>query len=222
MKRVLVFACHPDDDVIGCGGSVAKHVKKGNSVAIAYLTSGDAGSIKTPKTELARIREHEAAGGASVLGVHDMDFLRYPDGYLASQADAWVKVTNLLRARRPDVVYFHHEHDTHPDHQAAYRTVLQSLFRAAGPWFQETEGEPWHVPTALAYEVWSPMTQFDYAEDITDFMDAKVQALNQHVSQVGDVSYVDGMKGLAAYRGFLAGCRYAEVFRVIRASDLGF
>lgn len=47
---------------------------------------------------------------------------------------------------------------------AAYKIVSQALFRAAGPWFQETEGAPWKVPSALAYEVWTPIAEFGYAE----------------------------------------------------------
>ncbi len=97
MARVLVFAPHPDDDIIGCGGSIAKHVRGGSDVTVVYMTSGDAGSLKYSKGELAKMREAEAKNAAKVLGVKDLVFLGNADGYLECNKENLVKTVDLIR-----------------------------------------------------------------------------------------------------------------------------
>jgi LmbE family N-acetylglucosaminyl deacetylase len=120
---VLVFAPHPDDDVIGCGGSIAKHVDAGRGVAIVYLTSGEAGSLAHGRAALAAIREAEARAAAGALGVADLVFLRHPDGGLEAGPALVAELVRLLRARRPGLVYLPHGGDGGSDHQAASRAV---------------------------------------------------------------------------------------------------
>jgi LmbE family N-acetylglucosaminyl deacetylase len=83
MSKILVFAPHPDDDIIGCGGSMAKHISQGNRVQVVYLTSGEAGSHKYSKAELAVIREGEARQATASLGIKDVNFLGMPDGFIS-------------------------------------------------------------------------------------------------------------------------------------------
>lgn len=61
MERILVFSPHPDDDIIGCVGSIAKHIQQGDQVSIIYMTSGEAGSLESKPEELIQIREEEAS-----------------------------------------------------------------------------------------------------------------------------------------------------------------
>lgn len=100
MKKILVFAPHPDDDVIGCGGSIAKHTKQGSKVTVVYMTSGDAGSLNYSKEELAQIREKEARSAAEILGVEDLIFLRNSDGYLEYNKENLVKIIELIRDKK--------------------------------------------------------------------------------------------------------------------------
>jgi len=76
MEKLLVFAPHPDDDVIGCGGTIANNTAQGNQVTIVYLTSGENGSLAYSPAELSVVREEEATRAASLLGVSDVIFLR--------------------------------------------------------------------------------------------------------------------------------------------------
>jgi LmbE family N-acetylglucosaminyl deacetylase len=66
--QALVVAPHPDDDVIGCGGSIIRHIRRGHTVTVVYMTSGEAGSLVHPKEELRLIREAEAREAASLMG----------------------------------------------------------------------------------------------------------------------------------------------------------
>ncbi len=220
MRNILVFAAHPDDDVIGCGGSLAKYASD-SSITVAYMTSGDAGSLAYSKEELAKIREAEARKASGVLGIKDLVFLRNPDGYLQHNQDNMVRLINLIRQKKPNLIYTHSSSDTHSDHRITNQLVTQAVFRASGPWFQETEGKPWRTDTVLAYEIWAPLPVVHYTEDITQFIDKKLEALRQHESQIRDIRYDEWVEGLNKYRGGTAGVgKYVEAFEVIKIGHI--
>jgi len=221
MMKVVIFAPHPDDDLIGCGGSIAKHVKQGNEVAIVYMTSGDAGSLKYSKQELAKIREIEAKNATEILGVKDLVFLRNPDGYVEYNKENLVKIIDLIREKRPDIIYIPHKSDAHKDHIKTHEMVVEAVGRAAGPWFQECKGKPWSVGTVLCYEVWTPLQEISYVEDITEFIELKIKALEQHKSQIQDIEYNEAVKGLNRYRGIMTGKgKYCECFQVLKINKI--
>lgn len=219
--KVLIFAPHPDDDLIGCGGSIAKHVKQGNDVKVIYITSGDAGSLKHSKEELAKIREEEARKAAKILGVEDLVFLRNQDGYVEYNKKNLTDIVNIIREEKPGLVYIPHKNDAHTDHMKTHELVVESIGRASGPWFQECKGEPWSVDTLLCYEVWTPLQEISYTEDITKFIGLKIKALEQHKSQIQDIPYDKAVKGLNRYRGVMTGNgEYCECFQVLKISKI--
>lgn len=214
--NVLVFSPHPDDDLIGCGGSIIKHVQAGHHVSIIYMTSGNAGSRKYSKSELGTIREAEATEACKLLGVTDLYFLRNDDGYLEESRDNFVQVINHIRSIKPAVVYLPHEADGHPDHMMTHQIAMKAIGRASGPWFQETDGEPWTTGTILAYEVWTPLQSPNYFEDTTTVINQQIEALQQHKSQIDDIAYDQMVRGLGSYRGMMSGKdHYAEAFQVL-------
>jgi LmbE family N-acetylglucosaminyl deacetylase len=220
-KHVLVFAAHPDDDLIGCGGSLAKHVKLGNRVSICYLTSGEAGSLEHSKQELAKIREGEAKKAAKIIGFTDVIFLRNRDGYLEYSEPILRQLVDLIRNKQPHIVYLHHHLDAHEDHKVTSRLVNEAIGRASVPIFQEYKGQPWSVKTVLAYEVWTPLAEFNYVEDISEFVSIKIAALKKHQSQIKIVRYDEAVEGLTRYRGAMTGKgKHCEVFAVNRVTDL--
>lgn len=221
MMKILVFAPHPDDDVIGCGGSIAKHLKQGNKVTIVYMTSGDAGSLKYAKNELVKIREKEARNAVKIFGVKDIIFLGNPDGYLEYNKENFVKIINLIRQKKPNIIYIPHKYDTHKDHMNTYELVIESISRASGSWFQECNGEPWQVGTILCYEIWTPLQEISYIENITEFIDLKIKALKQHKSQIHDIQYDEAVRCLNRYRGIMMGKgEYCECFQVLKINKI--
>jgi LmbE family N-acetylglucosaminyl deacetylase len=213
----MVFAPHPDDDLIGCGGSLIKHVRNGRNVTVVYMTSGDAGSRSITKRALGEVREKEAQKACEFIGIKDLVFLRNRDGYLENNERNFVRVVNLLREKQPSIIYMPHENDGHPDHVTTHRIASRAMTCAAGPWFQETVGSPWSADVVLGYEVWSPIPDPGYIEDTTEVIDQQLAALAFHESQLGDVAYDHLVRSLHGYRGFmLGGSSYAEAFSVIR------
>lgn len=220
-KRVLAFAAHPDDDLIGCGGSLAKHVKLGDHVSACYMSSGEAGSLEHSKEELGRMREEETKKTAEIIGFKDLTFLRNRDGYLEYNEATLTKIIELIRNRQPHVVYVHHQLDAHEDHKVAFRLVSEAIGRSGAPVFQDYKGQPWSVETVLAYEVWTPLSEFNYVEDISEFMSVKIAALGKHQSQIKITRYDEAAEGLSKYRGAMTGKgKYCEVFAVNKVKDL--
>src|ERR1035437_7981206 len=183
--QVLVIAPHPDDEVLGCGGSVGQLTPAGGRGAVGSLTSREQRSGGRPAGELGRLREREARAAVSVLGVDpdEASFLRTGDGAIdphdLAQAEA---VIRLVRQVRPALAYLPHEHDGSFDHQAAHQLAVRALDMAGSRNFARL-GDPHWVPAVLGYEVWSPITRPAYLRDIGDFTAAKIAALGCYSSQ---------------------------------------
>jgi len=205
-EKVLAIAPHPDDESIGCGGALALHARRGDRVAVAFLTSGELGLRRLPRDEAWRVREAEARRACRVLGARPPAFLRLPDWTLGRHAAAGVRAVRAVLAReRPAIVYLPHPADGHPDHRAAVRIVRAALQRGRAP-----------APELRAYEVWTPLSEWDLVLDVGVVFGTKLRALRAHRSQLDGFDYVQAVRGLGAYRGALAGrCAFAEVFRVL-------
>lgn len=217
MKRILVVAPHPDDDIIACGGSIAKHCHVGNQVTIMYMTSGEAGGIQYYKDELAIIREAEAHQAAALLGVNDLMFLRIADGYIEFNKDNLIRITSIIREMKPNTVYIPHGREGCRDHKVTHQLLLEACKRAVQPFFPECGKEPWSIETILGYEVWTPIEEISYTEDISDFIDSKIAAIQEHRSQLEYYQYDQAVKGLNRYRGIMTGKGdYGEAFQLIK------
>ncbi len=219
--NVFVFAPHPDDDVIGCGGSIIKLRQSGHDVHVVYLTSGESGSRTIPKSELARMREQEAHEALGAMDVHQSTFLRLPDGFITYSSEILKTLVKMIRDYKPDRVYLPHKNDGHGDHKNTHIIVMEAIGRARGNAFQEYEGSPWDVGSILAYEVWTPLERITYVEDISGVIGKKIEALRKHKTQLANVAYDEAARGLNRYRGaMLEKGTYAECFDVLRISSL--
>ena len=234
VRSVLVLAPHSDDEVIGCGGTMARHVQSGAQVHVAFLTDGrwGDGALFSPQlsaTErhtrqlaLVATRKDEARAAAAVLGVQHLHFLDLPDGALQVNAHAVQLLTDVLHSSQPSVVYLPFVFDLHQDHWQTNR-----LFAAAAARLPASLAKPLLV---RGYEVWSPLVANCFS-DITSVMSLKRSALSQFASQLRDQNYLRIVEGLNAYRsnGALHGMGYAEAFheaplaayqRLVQAAEL--
>src|ERR1043165_2622614 len=114
-SRGLVLAPHPDDEAIGCGGTLRWHVEQGDEVHVIFLTSGEDGVRGQTPGETARIREREARAAAKVLGYGTLEFWREPDGKLRSTTAIRNRLAEKLRSFRPHLLYVPHPGEMHPD-----------------------------------------------------------------------------------------------------------
>jgi LmbE family N-acetylglucosaminyl deacetylase len=214
-EAVLVLAPHMDDEVIGCGGTIARHVARGASVTVAFLTDGAAGGsarhANLPMEPLAEIRKREARLALSVLGIDKLEFLEGVDGALAATPELVAKLRSILRLGRFDLCYLPFFLEEHPDHRAASRILLD----AAGA---EDRGLQ-----CMGYEIWTALFP-NCLVNIDETASLKRDALSHYRSQLAEADYAHTQFGLNAYRSaaFLGGsCRYAEAFCALPLAQYG-
>lgn len=192
-KSILIIAPHPDDDAIGCGGSIAQHIQAGNFVATAYMTSGQ---------QRAQEREQEAVEASKIMGTHTLYFLRNTDGALTCDTTTIQQMVDLIILIKPDIVYAPHKRDGHRDHQTTYTIVESALARLTTI-----------HPLVLLYEVWTPFDRPTLCNDITTVMHIKMHAIQRHKSQCAMIRFDLAAQGLNQYRAMLSRCgQYAEAF----------
>lgn len=186
--RVLVLSPHIDDDVIGAGGSLRKHVRMGNRVKVVYFADC---------TE-ERIREAEEA--ARVIGLTDLEFLGYESKRLLEKGDLSARLSSIVRDYGPDIVYLPSLFDRHNDHLA-----VNHLLAACHKKFRFDF-------TVCAFEVWTSLVP-NLIIDITDTIEAKKEALSMHRSQLASHDWLDASVSLNRYRAVTSGAgTYAEAF----------
>lgn len=218
-KKVLSFGAHPDDIEIGCGGTECNLIQKGYEVYHVYVTSGEAGSQTLTKDEQKIIRENEAINAAKILKVKEVEFLRYPDGLTEFTFEMRIKIINIIRKIRPEIIFVHGASDLFPDHKIVHNLVMSAIQGAAGPWFQDSIGEPFSPLKIYGFEVWHPITQYQLAVKIDNSLNTKLESIRAYKSQVGPTKYDEAFKGLARYRGIMSWTgQYAEVFEILKSN----
>jgi N-acetylglucosamine malate deacetylase 1 len=212
VRRALVLAPHMDDEVLGCGGTIAACAARGAAVGIVYLTDGSKGYANArpagaapdaAERQLCEIRKDESRRAAKLLGASELRFLDLPDGALAATADAVDRVAAVLAELRPEIVYLPFLTDPHPDHWAT-----SEIFAAAAHRARLRAGTP-----CWGYEIWAPVPA-NTLVDVSETMERKRAAMREFASQNRDVDYPRALEGLAAYRSLIAGAAqgYAEAF----------
>lgn len=216
MKCFLVISPHPDDESIGCGGTLRKHVVAGDLVHVIFLTSGEKGGHGRPAAETIRIREKESRRAAKILGIQEIEDWHLPDGAVKPTRAAVIKLRAQLRKFRPHIIYVPHDHEMHPDHLGAVRLLEASLQAAS----RKQRAKAW-TPTVLMFEVWTPLQRMDHIEDISEHIETKLAAIRAYKSQCAVVDFAEAFRGLAPYRGEMH-CwpegEYAAVFAELRGT----
>ncbi|NBV11808.1 MAG: PIG-L family deacetylase [Actinobacteria bacterium] len=229
IKRVLVVMAHPDDCDFGAGGTIAQWSAKGIQVSYCIITNGDQGGEESgiPLEQMAQVRQKEQRDAGAALGVSDITFLNYRDGWLMPSIELRKEIVKAIRIAKPDRMLVQSPERnwerifaSHPDHLAAGETAIQAVYPdARNPYaftdLKEAGFEPWRVR-----EVWmtgSPTP--NHFVDITDTFSKKMAALQSHVSQTAHNKELERMvrewgERNAQAQGLAEG-RVAEVFKVI-------
>ncbi|MFK7740667.1 MAG: PIG-L deacetylase family protein, partial [Planctomycetota bacterium] len=173
---------------------------------------GDPDGLPKSTSSYAEMRRRESRAGLAELGIDDVTFWGFPDGFELSETDIELGVrraAEAIRDHRPDVVYLPWEREGHPDHHALFVVVTRALDRVAAT----------HAPLALGYEVWNAMIP-DVIVDTTTTHEQKRRAMLAHASQIAYVRYEHAMSGLSAYRSLvhLRGRGYGEALCLVRGT----
>ena len=202
-QHVLVVSPHPDDESLGCGGTLRGHVVAGDIVRVLFLTSGENGGHGVPPELVADLREKEAAEAAAILGIAEITFCREKDGALMTTPSLVEHVRHAIEDSPPDVIYLPHDREMHPDHRAAVDVVRHVLERST------------RHPDVWMFEVWTPTQRIDQVIDISAFVEVKRQAIRAYRSQCAVIDFEQAVIGLNRYRGEMHSWPegdFAEVF----------
>jgi LmbE family N-acetylglucosaminyl deacetylase len=218
MKRILVIASHMDDEVLGVGGTLAKHVESGDLVTVCVVCKRAYNHIFDPTL----IAEEEAATlrAAATLGYSDVRFLRLRDELLDERLlDVIVPIEDCVADTAPDVVYTHHRGDSNQDHRSVFSASMIACRSIARH----------RVPRLVCYEVLSstdiapPFPEFafqpNFAVNIQPFLAKKIEAMKFYEREGRAFPHPRSAKGievLAAKRGMEFGFEAAEAFMVVR------
>lgn len=182
--HLLAIVAHPDDADIFCGGTIAKHADRGDTVTIAHMTRGEYGGLGSDtEEEIASVREEEANQSGDILGADVVTFLGFEDGRITYSLTNRLKIVDVLRRYDPDLVLTHFRDDMHPDHQTTSRLVTDAYYMTSLP-LVETEHAPCDPDNV--YYFGKPTSEFDPSVfiDISGYEAQKHEAIEQHESQV--------------------------------------
>jgi LmbE family N-acetylglucosaminyl deacetylase/glycosyltransferase involved in cell wall biosynthesis len=206
-ERLLVLAPHPDDEVIGCGGVVAQHLREGRKVLVVVATDGGQAGSPSEREEESRRALDRVGGGAEVV------FLRFRDRLLDDMAAGPIaeRIADFL----PDLILAPSPIEIHPDHLALSRIFCELLQRDEKLWAALA------VSRVAFYEVGQPIRP-NALVDISDVAEEKYAAIAEHVSQIKTRDYVSYARGLNAYRAMTlsAETKFAEAYYVVDAPSL--
>jgi LmbE family N-acetylglucosaminyl deacetylase len=199
-RRALVLAPHPDDEAVGCGGTLAVLTEQGAEVTVAFASDGDATrGAGIPADEVARRRRGEAEESCAVLGCARPRFLGQPDGAVDGPAVARA-LTGLCAELRPEALFLPWFLDGHHDHEAVNLAVAEAELDASI--------DVW------GFETWTPVAA-NRIVDVSATIDRKKAAIAAHTTAhlAFDVGAVVGLNRYRSVHG-LMGEGYAEAFLV--------
>jgi bacillithiol biosynthesis deacetylase BshB1 len=219
---VLAIGAHPDDIELSCGGTVAKFVADGHSVALADATGGELGSRGT-----AAIRASEAQKAGAILGAKVRKNLGFPDGSIEVTQKSLLKVITLIRELRPRILLIPHGVDRHPDHVHAHQLCKEGWFYSGlhkiKTSLKATDQEAYRPENFFEFMQWF---EFDhtFVVDISSTFEKKMESIRAHASQfhnpessdpqtrLSQPDFLQKIEARAGYYGQTIGVRYGEPF----------
>ena len=225
-QKILVILAHPDDPEFFCGATIARWTAAGHSVSYCLLTCGDKGTKDreiTPEMLCSR-RQSEQIAAAAVLGVRQVRFLNYPDGYLTPDLHLRRDITRVIRQEQPGILvtcdptnlYVRETLLNHPDHRAAGQAVLDAVFPAARDHLNFVElWRDENLEPHIVREVWvSSPKEPTVSLDVTEYWETKIRALYEHKSQIPDPqALAERLRARHTSDSTLENPRYEEYFR---------
>ena len=216
-KKILIVAAHPDDEILGCGGTIFK-LKKNNKIKIIFLTNGV--SARTKDQQKIFTRKHECEKLFKFLKISKPIFFDFPDNQLDNFPLLKIikKIEEILKTFKPEVIFTHYENCLNIDHQIAFKATLT----ACRPLKKIS------VKKILSFEVLSSTEwmaskkksfQPNFYINIDNEIKKKIKALKFYKSELKKYPHsrsAEGIEALAKFRGISSGNKYAEAFVLVR------
>ena len=222
INNILVVAAHPDDEVIGCGGFIAKQTQNGYPVHIVFMSNGVSSRELGDHKKLLNLilqRKENAIKASKILGAKSTKFLDFPDNSMDSVPllNVAKELEKVVRKLNPSIIITHSKSDLNIDHRVTHEAVLISSRPKPGNEVQKIMF--FEIPSSTNWNPTSP--QFNPLEfvDVTEFINKKIDALNCYGSEICPTPHtrsLDGILALNKYRGTTVGKNLAEAFEIGR------
>ncbi len=222
-KNILILAAHPDDEVLGCGGTIARYSAEGNFIHVAFLSDGvysreDKKDIKDKELSL---RREAAKSALKVLGVQSISFNNFPDNQMDTIATIEVAKTieDLIKKHKPNVIFTHHFGDVNVDHKKVHEATVVAC--RSQPNHSVKSILCFEVPSSTEWQLAYSGKTFkpNYFIDISKFLSKKIESLSKYEYEMRNWPHPRSIKAidhLAHFRGSTIGVDAAEAFAVGR------
>ena len=223
---ILAIGAHPDDVELGCAGTIAKEISKGKKVGIVDLTRGELGTRGD-----ASIRDTESKDAANLLGVEFRENLNFSDCFFTNDKKHQLKLVEVIRKYKPDIIICNAVKDRHVDHSKAAKLVTDACFLSGLKKIETTcdsiSQDPWRPVNVYHYIQWNN-NEPDFVVDISDFIKNKLDAVMCYKSQfynpndssedtpISTKNFLESIQYRARDLGRVAGVEYAEGFNTLR------
>jgi LmbE family N-acetylglucosaminyl deacetylase len=224
-RPVLVVAAHPDDEILGCGGTAARLVEEGREVYFAILgegiTSRSENRAAADPLRSSLLHRH-AQAAAAIIGVKDIFLHRLPDNGLDTVPLLQVvkMVEDLIEKLRPEVVYTHHLGDLNVDHGVIHRAVLTATRPMAGQPVREIYAFEVPSSTEWAFGSLPPAFRPNVFVDVAATIEAKIAAMACYETEMREFPHPrspEALRAVARRWGSVVGCHAAEAFELVRS-----
>ena len=219
MKTVLLIAAHADDEALGCGGTVARHVEEGDVVHLVLMADGVHSRKEASKEDLTQ-RIAASKRAQSILGVSSARSLDLPDNKMDSVPllEIVQRLEPIIDEIQPSVIYTHHHGDLNIDHRLTHAAVMTACRPLPDLSVREIYGFEVLSSTEWAIQKTSPFLP-DYFVDITQHLRIKLDALDAYAEEMRQSPHsrsITHAEVLAHHRGYSIGVDAAEAFEVYR------
>ncbi len=220
-KVVLVVAAHPDDEVLGCGGTIARHVAEGDAVHVVFMADGVTSRSALANSSEQQARNASAYRACEILGANEPVFLGFPDNRMDTLAllDIVQALEKEIQTIQPDIVYTHHYGDLNIDHRITHQAVMAAC-RPQGNYsvktilcFEVPSSTEWQTPNSG--QVFEP----NWFVNISDTLETKMKALQAYHEEMRSPPHsrsIENVVRISALRGANIGIEYAEAFQLLR------
>lgn len=233
-KTVLTIAAHPDDEILGCGGTMARHAENGDTVHVLILAEGVTSRDMKRDTEgrndeLSALRETAVRAGA-IVGVSSVLFGGFPDNRMdgVDLLDVVKCVEDTIARFNPDIVYTHHHGDLNVDHRITNRAVMTAARPQPGQsvreiyYFEVPSATGWGSPDNGSAFLPNYYVNLCPSADC-NFLEKKTVALNVYHSEMRPFPHarsIEAVEALARWRGAMVGILASEAFVVGRITEV--
>ena len=217
-KKILVVAAHPDDEVLGCGGTLLKHAKNNDEILLLFASDGESSRIKSKKKIL--YRKKQAIKVAKIIKANKPIFLNFPDNQLDKINILKIakKFEEVVEKFRPDIVYTHHYNDLNVDH----RLTFEATMIACRPLIESSVTEIYCFEI-LSSTDWRGINNLNFRPnvyvDIKNYIKKKIDLMNVYEKEIKASPHprsIESITAKAISRGSEANLFYAESFELIR------